>query len=64
MVSFTADQFQTDGDAAAEHGEQVAQQRVYPEEDTVEPTQSGSAGGGINDEEYMVCTHLPLYQAQ
>ncbi|KAL3496347.1 hypothetical protein BJX62DRAFT_251184 [Aspergillus germanicus] len=53
MVSFTADQLQADGAAAAEHGEPVTQQRVYPEEDTTAPGQSGSSGGGTNDEEYM-----------
>jgi hypothetical protein len=64
MVSFTTDHLPEDGNAVTEHGEPTAQKRVYPDEETTAAALPGSAGGGTNEEEYMVCTRLPIYQAQ
>ncbi|KAJ0418662.1 hypothetical protein BJY00DRAFT_314811 [Aspergillus carlsbadensis] len=53
MGSLTADHSQPDGSAAPEHGEPVAQQRVYPEGETIAAAGAETAAGGTNESEYM-----------
>ncbi|KAL2844526.1 hypothetical protein BJY01DRAFT_248143 [Aspergillus pseudoustus] len=60
MVSFTAGQLRGDGEEVTEHGGPAAQQRVYPEEDTItQEAGTGNGGGGQREPEAMTPNGCP-----